>query len=1380
MDSISEILSGLCGGGDNGKRTHRRYVTNESSDSSDSDYAPEKLNGAASQNGNGQSKKKKILGKRKGKIGNKGKKKADIYQKSLTINNLASWPRKESNENPKTRHSLQNTKNWSIVYPPEVKLDIDIDDELVYLFNAMKERKEFNFIKTESFDKLNHLILAQLEYKLPAGDLIESHGERLDSAEGLDGPRMTKKRFISVMMEIYSERHLKRIYLVIFRKMTSAHTRAKPSNDGLYSSPAFVDLEGGKEYKWCVCGKSPTSPFCDGTPEDCGVYVHPEIFKTEEEKGVKSYGYLCRCGLTKSPPYCDGSHMRIGTDEGQFDSYSCKNRIMQFAINDLDQEDLYYTPDTHVVGVDWGPGDKVHEDKKIKLIDHRDYMHAPTHHRYSYLADPDTDDKEVSIGSVKEKAIESSFRDTVVVLNQGSIFSQYSNGLISKEALTLYYEPPNVSGPGSLIIQTENGSFITNLCDVSVEDAKFDKALKDKELAARSFTLTIDASLYHVIGYDKYIRDLWVNGLNRLVKIYAFEEPVNQIYSHFIGSRSRLGIGICSVIDDMCTTLALRLSPAEELHWQEWEGPKLSIWTRNDFVFDFWDVLDLRTQTDTELKIFSILLRDLLRLHLSEWEKCDVAFVTVKCGSLFHPIDHKASVTPIVVVKDSDGKLIKNTPFCRDTHIPDWYMVLQLLFEPGVESTVNFSVYNYVEGSDGLDRRSGLSVRMLLKQVDRETFAVRRICRAFLRSVTDISIDEGDAYEIPAADFSAAPAADRDEYDEDEEDIAVELFIQQKQLASRSSEESIFFDNLQRKLKSEHFLTEFQKFLSLVGVKSKNLIVGKQLRVFEKDLLGELSINLNYFISKATATDNDVVYRLNGNDVATLILGIDKAKTLDHKRRLYDYNSNKIPAMSKMALYKRSERIKAEQFQCAVSARNLIPSKYGYPRSQVIFGNGAGLPFSSTEIVESTKNPKFQKVMTFCMNEARKQDTSILRLWDLNRQFAVPVCSSKVLVNLKHFKDQFAERDTASFCLANDDTTLDFRLIPRPEQSILLKLSVEMVPEPAKPETANMIGVLFDGDDYTILGRTDVISPRTSTSMEWQNPDFQVGVHRYAPARYPDYEGDEDEKKKENGLTLTGSLMFGLFNIKKNANTKVKIGHLVSMMKFRYDDLFRIVGLKHKVRATHPDIKAQEELIHNNCNMAARINPLHESAAKPEWSDNITIAISPDQIKKLSEVPPISMHHTPGVLDMGYDSDNEDIGSPRYYVESPRGIPVTPGTTGGKLRFVKIVETNDANQEGGSNDSETDDTEGETDGSDDESSGREEGEQSKSKKNRKNSKSGKNSKPRKSSKSGKINKSEKKKSRKSSKSREVSISKSSKISRSGPRVDNVSISRSTR
>ena len=71
-------------------------------------------------------------------------------------------------------------------------------------------------------------------------------------------------------------------------------------------APAKVDLEVGKDYFWCQCGKSKSQPFCDGS--HTGSDITPLKF-TAEKTGPAA---LCQCKASANAPFCDGTHASLG------------------------------------------------------------------------------------------------------------------------------------------------------------------------------------------------------------------------------------------------------------------------------------------------------------------------------------------------------------------------------------------------------------------------------------------------------------------------------------------------------------------------------------------------------------------------------------------------------------------------------------------------------------------------------------------------------------------------------------------------------------------------------------------------------------------------------------------------------------------------------------------------------------------------------------------------------------------------------------------------------------------------------------------------------------------------------------------------------------
>lgn len=66
--------------------------------------------------------------------------------------------------------------------------------------------------------------------------------------------------------------------------------------------PYPVEVEAGKTYYWCACGRSKNQPFCDGSHQ--GTSFEPVAFTAEKTETA----YLCGCKKTGNQPFCDGTH----------------------------------------------------------------------------------------------------------------------------------------------------------------------------------------------------------------------------------------------------------------------------------------------------------------------------------------------------------------------------------------------------------------------------------------------------------------------------------------------------------------------------------------------------------------------------------------------------------------------------------------------------------------------------------------------------------------------------------------------------------------------------------------------------------------------------------------------------------------------------------------------------------------------------------------------------------------------------------------------------------------------------------------------------------------------------------------------------------------
>jgi mannose-6-phosphate isomerase-like protein (cupin superfamily)/CDGSH-type Zn-finger protein len=75
--------------------------------------------------------------------------------------------------------------------------------------------------------------------------------------------------------------------------------------------PYLLEVEGGRTYFWCTCGRSANQPFCDGSHKGTGF----EPLKWQaEESGERLF---CACKHTREPPFCDGAHNQLSDKYGE-------------------------------------------------------------------------------------------------------------------------------------------------------------------------------------------------------------------------------------------------------------------------------------------------------------------------------------------------------------------------------------------------------------------------------------------------------------------------------------------------------------------------------------------------------------------------------------------------------------------------------------------------------------------------------------------------------------------------------------------------------------------------------------------------------------------------------------------------------------------------------------------------------------------------------------------------------------------------------------------------------------------------------------------------------------------------------------------------------
>ncbi len=70
-------------------------------------------------------------------------------------------------------------------------------------------------------------------------------------------------------------------------------------------SPFGVEVEAGKTYFWCACGRSAKQPFCDGSHK--ATAFTPLKYVAAESKRIP----FCGCKHSHSQPACDGTHRTL-------------------------------------------------------------------------------------------------------------------------------------------------------------------------------------------------------------------------------------------------------------------------------------------------------------------------------------------------------------------------------------------------------------------------------------------------------------------------------------------------------------------------------------------------------------------------------------------------------------------------------------------------------------------------------------------------------------------------------------------------------------------------------------------------------------------------------------------------------------------------------------------------------------------------------------------------------------------------------------------------------------------------------------------------------------------------------------------------------------
>ncbi len=67
-------------------------------------------------------------------------------------------------------------------------------------------------------------------------------------------------------------------------------------------NPYHIEVEEGRKYMWCSCGRSKRQPFCDQSHK--GTEFEPVEYVALKTETV----FLCGCKQTDDAPFCDGTH----------------------------------------------------------------------------------------------------------------------------------------------------------------------------------------------------------------------------------------------------------------------------------------------------------------------------------------------------------------------------------------------------------------------------------------------------------------------------------------------------------------------------------------------------------------------------------------------------------------------------------------------------------------------------------------------------------------------------------------------------------------------------------------------------------------------------------------------------------------------------------------------------------------------------------------------------------------------------------------------------------------------------------------------------------------------------------------------------------------
>ena len=71
------------------------------------------------------------------------------------------------------------------------------------------------------------------------------------------------------------------------------------------TAPIAIEVEAGKSYWWCSCGKSAKQPFCDGS------HKGSDFAPVKYEATATGKAWFCACKRSAKGALCDGSHKKL-------------------------------------------------------------------------------------------------------------------------------------------------------------------------------------------------------------------------------------------------------------------------------------------------------------------------------------------------------------------------------------------------------------------------------------------------------------------------------------------------------------------------------------------------------------------------------------------------------------------------------------------------------------------------------------------------------------------------------------------------------------------------------------------------------------------------------------------------------------------------------------------------------------------------------------------------------------------------------------------------------------------------------------------------------------------------------------------------------------